>query len=111
MNVRRANCRASPRWLLLLDKLPEEPLSEDLRRRIDEGGHWMGLCLLVRCRVPVVVCEGSPFVREGLEVDHGGEGGGEDNTLDFWLEFRGLDEVPGPRDGGLKEILLIVLNG
>lgn len=110
MNVRRANRRPSPRWLLLLDELPEEPLSEDLRRRVDEGGHGMGLRLFVCRWVPVVVCEGSSFVGEGFEVDHGGEGCGEDDTLDLWLEFCGFHEVSGPRDGGQKEILLVVLN-
>lgn len=110
MNIRRANRRPGPRWLLLLDELPEQPLSEDLGCGIDEGGHCMRLCLLVRCWVPVVVCKCSSYVREGLEVDHGGEGGGEDDTLDLWLEFCGFDEVSGPHDGGQKEILLVVLN-
>lgn len=69
----------------------------------------MRLRLLVSGWVPVLVGVRLSDAGDGVEVDDGGEGGGENYAFDFGLELRGLDEVLRTGDGGNKQVFLVIL--
>jgi hypothetical protein len=96
--------------LALLNEVPGGLLGERLGGTVGGGSALNLNSLIVGNGVPVGLGVGVSGAETLGKVDHGGEGGGNNDTLDGGVVGNdGLEDTDGSLDGGVEEVLAVVL--
>lgn len=95
---------------MVLDEIPGLQLGKLLGSPVgDDGAGGLVGGFLVGQRVPVGAGVGEVWRPLAVDVENGGEGGGDDEPLDLRVCGRGFDNGPDAVDGGDDEFFFVVL--